>query len=428
MDMNNAFDEILKIQDKLDKTNTVNPKITVAGKEQTLYHTGNAPRSIWSAGDKTAETGTEAPAAGHLAMNTIYNNGYPCSYGNLLTLSGAGKAELAMEWTGNDTPTTGRMYYRSKRDTGGVAWGDWKKIAYTDDTVSGAKTLVPCAYTSDTGNANTNKYFKLATFDLNNNYASFSGEYNIGFWGHGMNASYHHKLGIWIKRQDSKFSMDLKVWGALSDNYATYILVQTGQYQATLYAFLRTQYCRAYMTCLGRNFNDTSITYYEGTDPITSIGSTNVYATFMDKPSTIGANTTLFSGALKGDTITNSSDTSTIPINKADINKNNCFTGDYFTAPETGCYLFTGNYNVDSTSITKNGIARLWIQVETSSGTYVDGAAAIHVNLETNVCKNYNYTRHLYIEKGNKVKFYHNVTNGATYTFGSSDLTIIKLN
>ena len=138
MDINNAFDEILKIQDKLDKTNAVNPKITVNGKEQTLYHTGNAPRSIWSAGDKTAETGTEVPAAGHLAMNTIYNNGYPCSYGNLLTLSGAGKAELAMEWTGNDTPTTGRMYYRSKRDTGGVAWGDWKKIAYTDDILNKA--------------------------------------------------------------------------------------------------------------------------------------------------------------------------------------------------------------------------------------------------------------------------------------------------
>ena len=43
MDMNNAFDEILKIQNKLDKNNTVNPKITVAGKECTLYHTGNKP-------------------------------------------------------------------------------------------------------------------------------------------------------------------------------------------------------------------------------------------------------------------------------------------------------------------------------------------------------------------------------------------------
>ena len=43
MDINNAFDEILKIQDKLDKTNAVNPKITVDGKEYTLYHEGNKP-------------------------------------------------------------------------------------------------------------------------------------------------------------------------------------------------------------------------------------------------------------------------------------------------------------------------------------------------------------------------------------------------
>ena len=314
-----------------------NPTVTLnKDKTYTIYHEGNAPKALWSAGDKTAETGTEAPNAGHMCMNTIYNNGYPCTYGNLLTLSGSGKSELAMEWTGNNTPTTGRLYYRSKRDTGGVAWGNWKKIAYTDDVINKSYvsgTLDHCARSADTGNSNTNKYFKLATFNITENYGSVSAEYSVGFSGHGMSTSPHHKLGVWIKRQDSTFSMDLKVWGATNDNYATYLLVKTGTYQATLYAFLRIQYCTLYMSCLSRMYNSATVQYYTGATPIDTVGSTNVYGTLMDKPSVTGGVECIFSGSIK----------STGALDNAWKNKGTCVDSNgYFNVPENGVYHIIG--------------------------------------------------------------------------------------
>lgn len=67
MDMNNAFDEILKIQDKLDKTNAVNPKITVDGEEYTLYHEGNKPNA--------SDVGA-FPIGGNTSDNPIMGNAY----------------------------------------------------------------------------------------------------------------------------------------------------------------------------------------------------------------------------------------------------------------------------------------------------------------------------------------------------------------
>lgn len=317
-------------------SNSIKVWDAVNGKSYKVYHTGNVPKILWNSGDKTAETGTEAPNAGHMCMNTIYNNGYPCSYGNLLTLSGAGKSELAMEWTGNNTPTTGRLYYRSKRDTEGVAWGAWKKIAYTDDVPNKAHTagtLDHCARSSNTGNTNTKKYYKLATFNITENYGSVSAEYSVGFNGHGMTTSPHHKLGVWIKRQDSTFNMDLKVWGAINDNYATYLLVKTGQYQATLYAFLRIQYCTLYMSCLSRMYNGSNVEYHIGASPITSVGTTNVYGTYMDKPSAIGATECIFSGSIK----------STGALDTIWKNKGTCVDSNgYFNVPEDGVYHIIG--------------------------------------------------------------------------------------
>lgn len=309
---------------------------SVNSKTYKLYHEGYIPRTLWSNGDKTAESGTEAPNPGYMCMNTIYNNGYPFSYGNLLTLSGSGKSELAMQWTNDSDPSTGRLYYRSKRDVAEVAWGPWKKIAYTDDILNKANTagtLDHCARSADTGNTNTNKYYKLATFNITENYGSVSAEYSIGFNGHGMATSPHHKLGVWIKRQDSTFNMDLRVWGALNDNYATYLLVKTGQYQATLYAFLRIQYCTLYMTCLSRFYNSSSVEYYTGASPVNTVGSTNVFGTLMDKPSITGATECIFSGSLK----------STGALDNSWKNKGSCVDRNgYFTVPEDGVYHVIG--------------------------------------------------------------------------------------
>lgn len=145
--------------------------------------------------------------------------------------------------------------------------------------------------------------------------------------------------------------------------------------------------------------------------------------------SDIKVNTTLFAGYLASVTITNSADISTIAMDSATINKN-CFTGDYFTAPEDGDYLFTGT--VEVTNVTTEGIYRVIIQVETESSSYVDSVCAtneyISTDYDSTKTKLNGFAQILHMSKNNRVKFYHNVDNGATYTLSKTKLAIIKLN
>lgn len=73
-----------------------------------------------------------------LRFHAGYNNGYPTSYGNSITLTAAGSGELFCGWSGaEDSSThkteTARLYYRNKRDTGSAVWSDWKTVAFTSD-------------------------------------------------------------------------------------------------------------------------------------------------------------------------------------------------------------------------------------------------------------------------------------------------------
>lgn len=91
---------------------------------QSLDHINNL-------GNITAISGTDVFASG-LRLYSVYSNGYPVIYGNLLRIGGTGKGELLAEWKGGD-PATGRLYYRSKRDVTTIAWGDWQTVAYISD-------------------------------------------------------------------------------------------------------------------------------------------------------------------------------------------------------------------------------------------------------------------------------------------------------
>ncbi len=90
---------------------------------------------LTSQGRKTAISGTTMPSDG-LRMYEVYNNGYPCSYGNLISVKGGGAGELLLEWTGSDT--TGHVRYRSKRDNGSNGWTAWGTLAFTTDNVASA--------------------------------------------------------------------------------------------------------------------------------------------------------------------------------------------------------------------------------------------------------------------------------------------------
>ena len=82
-----------------------------------------------SRGELTALGTTNAGETG-VNLYEIYNNGYPVTYGNLLHVRGmqhGGAGELLMEWSSSETPATGHLQYRSKRDTN-IGWGGWNVI------------------------------------------------------------------------------------------------------------------------------------------------------------------------------------------------------------------------------------------------------------------------------------------------------------
>lgn len=110
------------------------PTIPTASSTNTGYaaHADDALSAgyIINNGDVTAISGTTTFNAG-LRLYSVYNNGYPCTYGNLLRIGGGGLGEMVFGWTADTT--TGRLYYRSKRDVQATEWSGWKTLAWTSD-------------------------------------------------------------------------------------------------------------------------------------------------------------------------------------------------------------------------------------------------------------------------------------------------------
>ena len=63
-------------------------------------------------------------------MSQVYNNGYPTTYGNVLTLKGSGDGQLLVGWSGT-SGAHAPVYVRSKRDTSDASWSGWAKIYTT---------------------------------------------------------------------------------------------------------------------------------------------------------------------------------------------------------------------------------------------------------------------------------------------------------
>jgi hypothetical protein len=90
---------------------------------------------LTSQGNKTAISGTTMPAAG-VRLYQVYNNGYPVSFGNLLSVRGGGCGELLLAWK-----NTNRIYYRSRSDVSTETWQSWSTVAFLTDNVASATKL-----------------------------------------------------------------------------------------------------------------------------------------------------------------------------------------------------------------------------------------------------------------------------------------------
>ena len=87
-------------------------------------------KNILSRGNVTCETGTNRPALNGVSMSQVYNNGYPTTYGNVLTLKGSGDGQLLVGWSGT-SGAHAPVYVRSKRDTSDASWSGWAQIYTT---------------------------------------------------------------------------------------------------------------------------------------------------------------------------------------------------------------------------------------------------------------------------------------------------------
>ena len=77
--------------------------------------------------------------SGNITFGKVYNNGYPCLYGNVMNIGGEGWGQLALGWSSTDRGIE-RMYYRSARDATKL-WSAWRTIAYTTDLNDYVKDL-----------------------------------------------------------------------------------------------------------------------------------------------------------------------------------------------------------------------------------------------------------------------------------------------
>ncbi|WP_017752534.1 hypothetical protein [Clostridium tyrobutyricum] len=92
-----------------------------------------------------------------LYWSEVYNNGFPCAYGNCLTIkaSRTSVTQLCIEWTGADA-TSGKAWIRNKRDTGADAWSPWREFSFSGHTHSKSDiTDFPSSMTANGGNSTT---------------------------------------------------------------------------------------------------------------------------------------------------------------------------------------------------------------------------------------------------------------------------------
>ena len=98
------------------------------GDYATASHTHNA---IVSRGSVTCETGANVrPAVAGLSMSQAYNNGYPTTYGNVISLRGLGDGQLLIGWSGT-SGAHAPVYVRSRRDTTDADWSGWAQVYTT---------------------------------------------------------------------------------------------------------------------------------------------------------------------------------------------------------------------------------------------------------------------------------------------------------
>ena len=83
-----------------------------------------------------------------LSQAAIYDNSFPFSYGNLISVKNAGVNQIALEWSGT-TGAIGGVAVRNARDAGIDTWSEWRYLAYTESPTFSGSPTAPTQGTSD---------------------------------------------------------------------------------------------------------------------------------------------------------------------------------------------------------------------------------------------------------------------------------------
>lgn len=103
---------------------------SVTDKPSTFPPSEHTHSYITNGGDATAITG--AIGTPGLSLQQAYDNGYPTTYGNVLSIGGTGDGQILAGWSSSNNGIE-RLYYRNRRDSCDT-WSAWKAIAFTDDS------------------------------------------------------------------------------------------------------------------------------------------------------------------------------------------------------------------------------------------------------------------------------------------------------
>lgn len=93
---------------------------------------------------------TGSSLKGGLSQSAIYNNSFPFSYGNLISIKNSGANQIALEWSGT-TGAVGRVAVRNARDASLGTWSAWRYLAYTESPAFSGSPTAPTPGTSDNG-------------------------------------------------------------------------------------------------------------------------------------------------------------------------------------------------------------------------------------------------------------------------------------
>ena len=131
---------------------------------------GHTHNKITSRGKVASETTTTRPAVDGISMSEAYDNGYPTTYGNVITLKGQGDGQILVGWSGSSGKHA-PVYVRSKRDVGDANWSGWAQF-YTSANPQ----------PSVSGNAGTATKLQTGrSFTIGNTSRTFDGSANVAW-------------------------------------------------------------------------------------------------------------------------------------------------------------------------------------------------------------------------------------------------------